>query len=311
MYKYLFGPVPSRRLGISLGIDLVPRKVCTLDCVYCEVGKTTKRTLERKNYFKPEKIISELADYFANHPDPDTITFSGSGEPTLNLSLKEIITYIKSTKPQLPLAMLTNGTMLNNPEVQDALMAVDIVLPSLDAATAEAFQKINRPHPELTIDTYIKGLIDFRQRFTGKFWLEIFILPGYNDSESDLEALYKALLEIKPDRIQLNTLDRPGTLPNLKSASRQSLQAILDRWNLPGAEIIAAAPDRKSMTAYRDDIESAILETIRRRPCTLQDLCAILGIHVNELNKYLAVLEADEKIESNTQQRGAFFQIKH
>lgn len=311
MYKYLFGPVPSRRLGISLGVDLVPRKVCSLDCVYCEVGKTTKLTLERKNYFKPEKIIAELADYFAHHADPDTITFSGSGEPTLNLSLKEIIAYIKSQRPHIPLAMLTNGTMLYLPDLQDELLKLDIILPSLDAATAETFQKINRPHPDLSIDQYIRGLIDFRQRFTGKFWLEIFILPGYNDSEADLDALYQAVLAIKPDRIQLNTLDRPGAVSNLKAASQQSLQAILNRWRLPEAEIIAAAPHRKAMVAYRDDIESAILETISRRPCTLQDLSAILGMHVNELNKYLAVLEADKKITSSIQNRGTFYQIRH
>ncbi len=311
MYKYLFGPVPSRRLGISLGVDLVPRKVCSLDCVYCEVGKTTKLTLKRKNYFKYERIVAELAHYFANHPEPDTITFSGSGEPTLNLSLREIINYIKSQKPHIPLAMLTNGTLLFMPELQEALLDVDIVLPSLDAATEETFQKINRPHQDLSIEKCIQGLIDFRRHYNGKIWLEVFILPDYNDSESELEVLHQAILQIQPDRVQLNTLDRPGTIANLKAATHQELEAILAKWKLPDAEIIASAPDRKTITAYRDDIESAILETISRRPCTLQDLSAILGIHINELNKYLAVLEADGKIKSTSQNRGTFFQIRH
>jgi len=182
MYKYIFGPVPSRRLGMSLGIDLVPKKVCSLDCVYCEVGKTTQLTLERKEYLKAGKIKEELTHYFNNNPDPDFLTFSGSGEPTLNISIGDILQFVKQIRPHIPVAVLTNGTLLFDQTVRNALKEADVVLPSLDAATEDAFRKINRPPDSLKIDSYIQGLIDFRKEYKGKIWLEIFILPGYNDS---------------------------------------------------------------------------------------------------------------------------------
>lgn len=311
MYKYLFGPVPSRRLGMSLGVDLVPRKVCSLDCVYCEVGKTTKLTTERKEYIKLYKIIDELTHYFNHNPDPDYITFSGSGEPTLNLFIGEVLQFIKKNKPDIPVAVLTNGTLLSNKEVRKAILDADVVLPSLDAATEEAINRINRPSKNLDLNQYVTGLIDFRNEFKGKIWLEIFILPGYNDQESELTELKKIILKIKPDSVQLNTLDRPGTVSDLRGATRKELEKIVDFWNLDYVEIIAAAPERKNIQSYRSDIETAILETIARRPCTLDDLIKILGLHVNEINKYLDVLEADHKIEQVKQERGVFYQKRH
>ena len=310
MYKYLFGPVPSRRLGISLGVDLVPRKVCTLDCVYCEVGKTTKLTLDRKEYIKTDRIKEELTDYFKNNPDPDFITFSGSGEPTLNIHIGEILQFIKENKPAIPVAVLTNATLFYDKNVRDAIVGADVVLPSLDAATDEAFKKINRPHEELSIEKYIAGLVEFRKEFKGKIWLEIFILPGYNDDEQELTGLKNAILKIKPDSIQINTLDRPGTITGLRGATREELQRVVDFWQLPNVEIIAAAKQRTEVQSYRKDAETAILETIARRPCTVDDLTSILGMHINEVNKYLDVLDADNKIETIEQQRGVFYQLK-
>ncbi|RLB62924.1 MAG: radical SAM protein, partial [Deltaproteobacteria bacterium] len=218
MYKYLFGPVPSRRLGMSLGIDLVPRKVCSLDCVYCEVGKTTKLTLERKEYILFDNVIKELTHYFENNPDPDYITFSGSGEPTLNSRIGDIIKFVKQNRPEIPEADLTNGTLLFDPEVRAELKIADVVLPSLDAATSPVFDKINRPAPGLEIEKYLQGLIDFRKEFSGKIWLEIFILPQYNFEQQELKKLREIILKINPDSIQLNTLDRPGTVAGLHSA---------------------------------------------------------------------------------------------
>ncbi len=310
MYKYLFGPVPSRRLGMSLGVDLVPKKVCSLDCVYCEVGKTTKLTLERKEYIKVDRVKEDLTNYFNNNPDPDYITFSGSGEPTLNVFIDEILQFIKENKPNVPVAVLTNGTLLHDSNVRATLLKADLVLPSLDAATEEVFNKINRPAKGLNIDTCIQALIDFRKEFKGTMWLEVFILPGYNDSKNELAEFKKAILKIQPDSIQLNTLDRPGTVSQLKGASREELQDVADYWGLDNVVIIAAAPERKQMQSYRSDIETAIVETIVRRPCTLDDLTKILGKHVNEVNKYLDVLEADGKIETVEQERGVFYQVK-
>jgi len=310
MYKYLFGPVPSRRLGMSLGVDLVPKKVCSLDCVYCEVGKTTKLTLEKKEYILFDKVKEELTHYFENNPDPDYITFSGSGEPTLNSMIGEVLKFIKEKKPNIPVAVLTNGTMLYDSEVRKAIMNADVVLPSLDAVTQEVFQKINRPADGLTVDKYIQGILDFKKEFKGKIWLEIFILDGYNNGEKELSEMKKILKEINPDSIQINTLDRPGTVRGLKKVSRKEMEQIADFWGFDNVQIISAAPERKKIQSYRTDIETAIIETISRRPCTLEDLTKILGVHVNEVNKYLDVLDAEEKIESVEQERGVFYQIK-
>jgi len=311
MYKYLFGPVPSRRLGMSLGVDLVPKKVCSLNCVYCEVGKTTTLTIDRKEYINYDAVIQELTHYFSNNPDPDYITFSGYGEPTLNSRIGAIINFCKQQKPHIPIAILTNGTLLYDKNLRQELLAADVVLPSLDAATEKGFLRINRPPKTLTLENYIQGSITFRKEFKGKIWLEIFILPDYNTNETELLALKEAILKIRPDSVQLNTLDRPGIKDNLRSATFQELQQIVDFWQLENVEIIAAAPERKKVQSYRKDAETAILETIARRPCTLDDLSKILGLHVNEINKYLDVLEAENKIEIASLKRGNFYQLKN
>jgi wyosine [tRNA(Phe)-imidazoG37] synthetase (radical SAM superfamily) len=198
--------------------------------------------------------------------------------------------------------------MLFDKNVRTAIKDANIILPSLDAATESVFNRINRPAENLKIDKYIQGLIDFRKEFTGEIWLEIFILPEYNDSINELQELKKAILEIKPDSIQLNTLDRPGTVKGLRGATREELQRVVMLWELDNVIIIAASPERKEIKSYRSDIETAIIETIARRPCTLDDLAKILGLHVNEINKYLDVLEADKKIETVQQERGVFYQ---
>lgn len=310
MYKYLFGPVPSRRLGMSLGVDLVPKKVCTLDCVYCEVGKTTELTLERKEYISFDAIKRELIDYFNNNPDPDYITFSGSGEPTLNSRLGEVADLIKGLRPTIPIALLTNGTLLPDAKVREAIKNIDVILPSLDAVSQNVFQKIDRACKGLSASEHIGGLIDLRNEFSGKIWLEVFILPGYNDSREELDHFKEALLQIRPDSIQLNTLDRPGTVPGIRGATRQELQEIANYWQLDTIEIISAAPDRKDIQSYRNELESVIWETISRRPCTLDDLHKMLGIHISEINKYLDVLESEDRIEAVEMERGIFYQAK-
>jgi len=295
---------------MSLGVDLVPRKVCSLDCVYCEVGKTTKLTLERKEYILYNRVINELTHYFENNPDPDYITFSGSGEPTLNSRIGDVLKFIKQKKPKIPIAVLTNGTLLYDPKVREELKNADVVLPSLDAATNSIFQRINHPVKGFDVEKHIQGLIDFRKEFKGKIWLEIFILPEYNFEETQLKELEKIIAKINPDSIQLNSLDRPGTVTDLYSADRKELEEIAKSWNFKNIEIISAASQRKNIKSYRSDAETAIFETISRRPCTVEDLMKILGLHVNEINKYLAVLEAEKKIETIKQKRGIFYQIR-
>jgi len=310
MYKHLFGPVPSRRLGMSLGVDLIPHKICSLNCVYCECGATTTLTHERKEYVPVDEVYSELSDFFLNNPDPDYLTFSGAGEPTLHSHIGEVITFLKELRPGIPVAVLTNGTLFGDPEVREELMQADLVLPSLDAATDLALRRINRPRRSFSAADYVEGLIRFKQEFKGKIWLEILILPGYNDGEQNLEALKEAVVKINPDRIQLNTLDRPGTVEGLLPARMSQLQEISDLLGLRQVEIIAPPEERNQVKSYRTDVESAILETIARRPCTLTDLVQILGLHINEINKYLGVLEESGKVESVEQKRGTFYQIR-
>ena len=309
MYKYLFGPVPSRRLGMSLGVDLVPHKVCSLNCIYCECGATTNLTTKRAEYVPYNKVIQELEKFLGNKPSLDYITFSGSGEPTLNSRIGDILKFIKQNYRGIPVAVLTNGTLLNDKQVRGEILGADLVLPSLDVASDLSFRKINRPFHSLNIEDYIDGLIEFRKEYKGKIWLEVLIIPGYNNRKQDLELLKEAFVKIQPDSVQLNTLDRPGVIPGLKAAGREELEQIADFWGLDNIEIIAAAPSRKEVKSFRNDIESAILETIFRRPYTVDDLVKILGLHINEINKYLDVLEADNKIKTVQQARGVFYQI--
>ncbi|MBW2655456.1 MAG: radical SAM protein [Deltaproteobacteria bacterium] len=311
MYKYLFGPVPSRRLGMSLGVDLVPHKVCSLNCIYCECGPTTDLTLQRKEYIPYDGVVEELKNYMENNPAPDYITFSGAGEPTLNSRIGDVLNFIKTNWPDIPVALLTNGSLFNHEQVRTQILKADLVLPSLDAASDATFHKIDRPFHKIKIENYIQGLIDFRKEYNGKIWLEILILPDINDSINDLLLLKEAILKINPDKVQLNTLDRPGTVNNLRPANKAELQQIVTFWEFNNTEIIASVPERKNMKSYREDTETAILETISRRPCTLNDLSIILGIHINEINKYLGVLEDDGKIETSRQERGVFYQTRH
>jgi len=311
MYKHLFGPVPSRRLGMSLGIDLIPKKVCSLNCVYCEVGKTTKLTTHRLEYVKYDNVIAELLQFMSNNPKIDYFTFSGSGEPTLNSRIGDVLNFIKKEYPKIKTAVLTNGSLLYDKNLRAELLDADVILPSLDAASQDVFEKIDRPNPELNIETYIQGLVDLRKEYSGQIWLEILLLKGYNDSKEELKLLKEAILKIQPDSIQLNTLDRPGTVHDLIPLSKKEMQGIIDFWNLQNVEIIASPPERSSIESYNGDIETAILETIARRPCTLDDLHIFLGIHTNEINKYLGGLEANGKIGTVNFERGVFYELKN
>lgn len=310
-YDHLFGPVPSRRLGISLGVDLVPLKTCTLNCIYCECGRTTDLTVTRKSYVPLSEVKEELTDYFANNPRPDYITFSGSGEPTLNSNIADVLQFIRAHIHDIPVAVLTNGTLFSTKQVREDIRDAAVVIPSLDAATDKMFRKINRPYPRLKIDTIIDGLIRFRKEYSGKIWLEIFIVPGLNDTKHELTALKQAIEKIEPDQVQLNTLDRPGPVSTVRAATRQELEHIIQFWGLDNVTIIADVSERKDLLAYRTDTESAILGTIARRPCTLKDLSEILGLQINEVNKYLDVLEADGKIKMVKQKRGFFYQLRN
>jgi wyosine [tRNA(Phe)-imidazoG37] synthetase (radical SAM superfamily) len=238
------------------------------------------------------------------------VTFSGSGEPALNSGIGEVLGFIKANRPGLPVAVLTNGTLFRDSSVRKEILPADLVLPSLDAASELVFRKINRPAEGLTAEGCIEGLALFRREYHGRIWLEVLIIPGYNDGEKELLRLRDAILRIEPDRVQLNTLDRPGTVVGLKAAETEQLEEIRRMWDIGSVEIIAAPASRRERRSYREDTESAVLGTIGRRPCTVEDLSAILGLHINEVNKYLDVLEGEGRIDSVRGGRGVFYRLR-
>ena len=309
-YKYIFGPILSRRLGISLGIDLVVHKTCSLDCVYCECGKTTNLTLEQKEYVRFSDIKKELDHFWTHNDDPDYITFSGSGEPTLNNRLGQIIEYIKDNKPHIKTAVLTNSTLFDDSAVRQALLKADLVIPSLDALSKKAFVRINRPDKGLNITDILKGIELFTREYKGEIWLEVFILPGFNNSESDLMLLKEAIRKIDPDLVQLNTLDRPGTMSDIKPASKLELERVREILGFDNIAIIAKIDDniKVSPKIETKDINAAILKTISRRPCTKQDLLQLLGVDMQILEKHITLLEQEKIILGKLRERGMFYQ---
>ena len=309
-YKYIFGPVLSRRLGISLGVDLVTHKTCSLDCVYCECGKTTNLTLEQKEYVRFSDIKKELDHFWTHNDDPDYITFSGAGEPTLNNRLGKIIEYIKDSKPHIKTAVLTNSTLFNDPAVRQSLLKADLVIPSLDAVSKKAFIRINRPDKGLNITDILKGIEIFAREYKGKIWLEVFILPGFNNSESDLILLKEAINKIGPDLIQLNTLDRPGTISDIEPASKFELERVKEILGFDNIEIIAKIDEniKANPEIEKKDIKAAIIKTINRRPCTKQDLLQLLGVDRQILEKHIIMLEQEKMIIGKLQERGIFYQ---
>ena len=306
-YKYIFGPVPSRRLGISLGIDLIPHKTCSLDCVYCECGKTTDKTINRHEFVPTDTVLHELDHYLKHHPLPDFATFSGAGEPTLHTGIGEITDFLKDNYPGLKTAMITNSTTINIPDVRQALLKTDIVLPSLDSAVQETFEQINRPAEGIDIKKVLEGLESFSLMYEGEIWLEIFILEGYNDSTEEISALKRAVHRIKPDRVQLNTMDRPGTEAGLTKASKKTLEMVKKALDYEGTEIISKYKSRKEIDSYREDAEEAIVKLTERRPATMEDMEEILGLKSMEIGKYLDILLAEKRIFIESGERGIYY----
>jgi len=296
MDKRIFGPVPSRRLGISLGIDVIPFKTCTLDCIYCECGRTTDHGLERKRFFNPDEVLEELNDYLKGNIPLDYITFSGSGEPTLNSDIGHIIREIKKIS-NVPVAVLTNGTLLYDKTVRDELLPADLVLPSLDAVSENVFKKINRPAKGLHSSEIIEGIVEFSNIYKGKIWLEVFFAAGVNDFEEELDKLYSTIKRISPDRVQLNSLDRPPAYKNTKAVDINFLENVKNRWNDINVDIIKRIRLREDIPSFSKNLEENILNTILRRPLTVQDLETLTGKRPAELLKYIDVLEKEKKIK--------------
>jgi wyosine [tRNA(Phe)-imidazoG37] synthetase (radical SAM superfamily) len=272
--RYVYGPVPSRRLGFSLGIDIVPYKTCTLDCIYCQLGRTTRKSIVRKMYTQKNDVLGEVKEVLDANQLIDYITFSGSGEPTLNSDIGGLIREIKEMT-STPLAVLTNGTLLFREDVQKDLLRADMVLPSLDAASFEMFQKINRPHRALKIDLIIDGLKRFREIYKGQILLEIMLIKGFNDDPQELSKIKKVVSQIMPDKIHLNTVIRP---PSEMYAEPLNIEEMTGIKEFFGKECEVIGEFHAKARKRTEDIRLYTLETIKRRPLTTIDIANIFGI---------------------------------
>jgi wyosine [tRNA(Phe)-imidazoG37] synthetase (radical SAM superfamily) len=300
--EYVFGPVPSRRLGRSLGVDVVPFKTCTYDCIYCQLGRTTRVTTRTEEWAPTEQVVAQLKERL--DCKPDYITVSGSGEPTLYSRLQELIAGIKHIT-DIPVAVLTNGSLLWRPEVRQAIKSVDLVVPSLDAGSSRIFQYVNRPHREITFSMMLEGLVRFRDEFSGNYWLEVMLLAGVTVPTAEINSLAGHIRSICPDKVQVNTVMRPPAEAFAERVPEEQLGTLAVQLH-KNAEVIAnytGVHQQHDFTVRRKDV----LTLLQRRPCSIDDISKGLGLHYNETVKYIEELSAEGKIEANPQNRQLYY----
>lgn len=307
--KHIFGPVISRRLGFSLGVDLIPFKTCSYDCAYCECGHTTVKTITRQDFFPAEEVIAELADALATRPHLDSVTLAGSGEPTLSTSLGQVIAFVKREYPEYTISVLTNGSLMTDAKVREELAPADRVIPTLTSAYQETFERIHHPHPSLRIAAIIEGMVLFRKIYSGALWLEVFIVPGLNTTADELAGLKAAIERINPDLVQLNTLDRPpaeGWVQAASDAERERVCAVLKR---AGIEVVGRTRPVSRAAMAKTEAGDLIRATLLRRPSTMEDLVRTTGLSGGEVAKILGALERGGEVISQRGTRGIFYAI--
>jgi len=302
--RHLYGPVPSRRLGRSLGVDIVPFKTCTLDCIYCQLGKTTCKTLERKEYVPVDEIRAELKTFLDTGVQADYITIGGSGEPTLHSSLGRLIASIKKLT-SIPVALLTNGTLFYLPEVRADCAGADVILPSLDAGDQQTFEKINRPFYLITFEHLVDGLCALRRQYRGQIWLEVFLIERFNTDNAQVAKLAEAIHRICPDKVHLNTAVRPTAEGGVEKVLPEKLAETARRLG-PNCEVIADFVSGHCGKST-DNASQTLLSMLKRRPCSLEDVCSALGLVPSEAIKYLDVLEKQGAIRSEKKTGKTFF----
>ena len=303
--KYIYGPVPSRRLGLSLGIDLVPLKTCTYDCIYCQLGHTTNKTIEQKEYVSVSEIINELKNHLSNFPSPEYITLAGSGEPTLNSGIGEIISEIKSIT-NIPVAVITNGSLLWVKDVRNRLLYADVILPSLDAGDEYLFHYVNRPHPKITFQRMVEGLIEFRNIYKNQYWLEVFLLGGVTGILSEVRKIASLVKKINPDKVHLNSVFRP---PIEEYAYKVSMNQMM---NFPRlfdnkAEIVCEYDNRIERQIRANASEDDIISLLSRRPCTLKDISEGLCLNIIETTKIIQKLIECKKVSALRKDKKVFY----
>ncbi len=308
--KFVYGPVPSRRLGRSLGIDPIPSKTCNYQCIYCQLGRTTNFTNERKNYIPKNEIIAEMEQAIKiNKNDLDYITFVGSGEPTLYKDLGKLILKAKEFSNK-PICIITNGSLFYNPEVRDALMQADVVLPSLDAGDEKSFIKVNRPHPSIKYETMIQGLIDFRRQYKGEFWIEIMLLKNINDSEEDLLKIKEKLELINPDKIDINVPIRPPAEKWVKIPNKSTILSLNDVFS--DYRDIMNFPEIGKFTIYSTDFENELVSIIERHPMRQKMIIETLisnNFKEDEILSMLKKLKSENKIKKMVYNNEIFWRI--
>lgn len=292
--KNIYGPVPSRRLGYSLGIDLVPFKTCSYNCIYCQLGRTTCQTTERKKYLPTKKLLKDLKKFLKQSIYIDFITLSGAGEPTLNAEIGMLIKAIKKIT-NIPVAVITNSSLMYKKAVQQALLNADAILPTFTTANPATFKMIHRPIPPITSNKIVEGLVNFRKIYKGQIWLELMLIKGFNDTKQELNLLKKIINKIKPDRVQLNTVVRPPNENCAKPLSKNQLNKIKKMFG-KNCEVAVGFKKSPNLQNFKNR-DKNILAYLKRRPGTLNDLQKSLGMNVNELIKNLDRLLITKKIK--------------
>jgi wyosine [tRNA(Phe)-imidazoG37] synthetase (radical SAM superfamily) len=301
--RYIYGPVPSRRLGRSLGVDLVPYKTCTYDCIYCQLGRTTCKTTERREWVPTQEVVGQLKDRLG--AKPDYITLSGSGEPTLHARIEQLIHEIKSTT-DIPVAVITNGSLLWLAEVQRSLLDADLVVPSLDAGSEDIFQYVNRPHPQIRFDQMLLGLQEFRRLFHSRYWLEVFLLSGVTTVETRIKALRDCIEKISPDKVQVNTVARPPAEDYAMPVPHEQLEEIARQLH-PQAEVIVPYAHGGAVDTPGVGCDE-VLDLLRRRPCSIADIATGLRLHPHEATKCVGQLLAAQKVQAKKQEGTLYYE---
>lgn len=308
--SYVYGPVPSRRLGQSLGVDPIPFKTCNYNCAYCQLGRTTPLANKRQDFFPPEEILAEVqAKLEADKPgEIDYITFVGQGEPLLCASLGRLIRGVKALT-DIPVAVITNGSLLFMPEVQEEVRVAEVVIPTLDAVDEETFCRINRPWPELHIAEIIGGLVAFRRMFEGQLWVEVMLVKGINDTEQALSDIAGALSCIRPDQVHLNVPIRP---PAEEWVEPPDDEGLIRAMAILGEVAPIVTPADGTFELVEDmSVVQAVIEIIRRHPMRETKLVETLTRYADgpdEVQTTLEMLVASGQAQRHVYRGQAFWE---
>lgn len=308
--KYLFGPAPSVRLGRSLGINIIPSKICSMDCIYCEAGVTKALTTRRKEYYHSKKIIEEFKENFHLFENiTDVITITGAGEPTLHIGLQEILDGIRKYAKNIPIAILTNSTMLNDNDVFNTLLNFDIVVPSLDAISDNAMAKIDRSHQDISPKIIRKSLKDFCEKYNGKLYLETLFCKGINDNEEELKLLSEYIKDLKITLYHIGTITRPPALSSASPVTQEFLYNALDYFKSYGipCQYCGKFQGKSDGSIDENIIIDRIEALLKLRPCKISDIQGVFGINEEKAKLYINSLIEKNIIVSKTFDNDEYF----